>query len=78
MAKKERLVIRREDNLKDIDDELDEAISRLDGANDRINNLLQAVDKNMPLDIPEGIVSDWHDETAAVVRAPRGAGDEEE
>lgn len=78
MARKERIVIRREDNLKDIDDELDEAMSRLDGANDRIANLLQAVDKNIPLEIPENIVADWHDETATPVRAGHDAADEEE
>lgn len=78
MSKKERIVIHREDDLKDIDDELDAAMSRLDGANDRIANLLQAVDKNIPLEIPDNIVADWHDETAAPVRAARDAQDEEE
>jgi len=76
MAKKERIVIHRDDDLKTIDDELDAAIGRLDGANERIGSLLQRLDKNEALDIPDTIVADWHDEAAAA-RATR-AGEEEE
>lgn len=75
MAKKSKFVIHRDDDLKSIDDELDAAIGRLDGANDKIGSLLQALDQNQPLDIPDTIVEDWHDETVAV-RTSRG--DEEE
>ncbi|MBM3289669.1 MAG: hypothetical protein FJY92_05915 [Candidatus Hydrogenedentes bacterium] len=77
MAKKERIVIHRDDDLKSIDDELDAAIGRLDGANDRIGTLLQRLEKNEALDIPETIVADWHDETAAA-RSVRGGEEKEE
>ena len=76
MAKKERIVIHRDDDLKTIDDELDAAIGRLDGANERIGSLLQRLDKNEALDIPDNIVADWHDETAAA-RSVRASEEEE-
>ena len=75
MAKKSKIVIHRDDDLKSIDDELDEAIGRLDGANDRIGSLLQALDQNQTIEIPDNVVADWHDETAA---ARADGGDEEE
>jgi hypothetical protein len=44
MAKKNRIPFRHDvDGLTTIDEELDEAIARLDGANHRINELLQTV-----------------------------------
>ena len=76
MAKKAKIVIHRDDDLKSIDDELDAAIGRLDGANDKIGSVLQALDQNQKLDIPENIVEDWHDETNAA-RAARGDAEEE-
>ena len=76
MAKKTKIVIHRDDDLKSIDDELDAAIGRLDGANDKIGSLLQALDQNQKLDIPENIVEDWHDETNAA-RAARDDAEEE-
>ncbi|MCC6155632.1 MAG: hypothetical protein IT367_17815 [Candidatus Hydrogenedentes bacterium] len=76
MAKKAKIVIHRDDDLKSIDDELDAAIGRLDGANDKIGTLLQALDQNQKLDIPENIVEDWHDETNAG-RAARDDAEEE-
>ena len=69
MAKKSKIVIHRDDNLKSIDDELDEAIGRLDGANDKIGSLLQAMDQNQAIEIPDNIVADWHDESAAASAA---------
>ncbi|MDZ4861194.1 MAG: hypothetical protein SGI88_19655 [Candidatus Hydrogenedentes bacterium] len=74
MPKKEKIVIRRDDNLKTIDDELDAAMGRLDGANDRITTLLHAMDQNQPIEIPVGSAADWHDETST----PRVAAGEEE
>ncbi|GMV91450.1 MAG: hypothetical protein AMXMBFR82_12280 [Candidatus Hydrogenedentota bacterium] len=44
MAKKERIPIQRSDGLESIDLELDEALGRLDGANERIVNLLQSIE----------------------------------
>lgn len=76
MAKKAKIVIHRDDDLKSIDDELDEAIGRLDGANDKIGSLLQALDQNQKLDIPENIVEDWYDETNAA-RVARDDAEEE-
>lgn len=76
MAKKSKIVIHRDDDLKSIDDELDAAIGRLDGANEKIGSLLQALDQNQAIEVPDDITADWHDETDAV----RGArsGEEEE
>ena len=77
MAKKTKIVIHRDDDdLKSIDDELDEAIGRLDGANDKIGSLLQALDQNQKIEIPDNIVEDWHDETNAA-RAARDDAEEE-
>lgn len=76
MAKKAKIVIHRDDDLKSIDDELDEAIGRLDGANDKIGSLLQALDQNQKLDIPENSVEDWYDETNAA-RVARDDAEEE-
>lgn len=76
MAKKDRIVIRRDDDLKSIDDELDAAIGRLDGANERIGSLLQALDQNQAINIPDQGVADWHDETTAA-RAAHDTGEEE-
>ncbi|HRI89003.1 MAG TPA: hypothetical protein PLJ47_09760 [Candidatus Hydrogenedentes bacterium] len=76
MPKKEKIVIQRDDSLKSIDDELDAALGRLDGANDRISTLLQAMDQNQPIAIPDNIVADWHDETS--VPRSESNGDEEE
>ncbi len=77
MAKKTKIVIHRDDDdLKSIDDELDEAIGRLDGANNKIGSLLQALDQNQKIDIPENIVEDWHDETNAA-RVARDDAEEE-
>jgi len=44
MAKKERIPIQRPGNLESIDLELDEALGRLDGANERIASLLQSIE----------------------------------
>lgn len=44
MAKKERIPIQRSGDLESIDSELDEALGRLDGANERIVNLLQSIE----------------------------------
>jgi alanyl-tRNA synthetase len=44
MAKKERIPIQRPGNLESIDLELDEALGRLDGANERITSLLQSIE----------------------------------
>lgn len=44
MAKKERIPIRREGDLESIDLELDEALGRLDGANEKIVSLLQSIE----------------------------------
>ncbi len=44
MAKKERIPIQRSGDLESIDLELDEALGRLDGANERIVNLLQSIE----------------------------------
>lgn len=44
MAKKERIPIRREGDLEAIDLELDEALGRLEGANEKIVNLLQSIE----------------------------------
>ena len=77
MAKKTKIVIHRDDDdLKSIDDELDEAIGRLDGANDKIGSLLQALDQNQKIEIPDNIVEDWYDETNAA-RAARDDAEEE-
>lgn len=76
MAKKDKIVIRRDDDLKSIDDELDAAIGRLDGANERIGSLLQALDQNHAINIPDNAVADWHDETTAA-RAAYDTGEEE-
>ena len=77
MAKKTKIVIHRDDDdLKSIDDELDEAIGRLDGANDKISSLLQALDQNQKIEIPDNIVEDWYDETNAA-RAARDDAEEE-
>jgi len=43
MSKKKRIVIHRDENLQAIDDELDSAMSRLDGTNERIGELLAAI-----------------------------------
>ncbi len=77
MAKKEKIVIHRNDDLSSIDDELDAAIGRLDGANTKIGSLLQALDQNQVIEIPDNVVADWHDETAAA-RVTAGGGEEEE
>lgn len=77
MAKKTKIVIHRDDDdLKSIDDELDAAIGRLDGANDKIGSLLQALDQNQKIEIPDNIVEDWYDETNAA-RAARDDAEEE-
>ena len=77
MAKKTKIVIHRDDDdLKSIDDELDAAIGRLDGANDKISSLLQALDQNQKIEIPDNIVEDWYDETNAA-RAARDDAEEE-
>ena len=77
MAKKTKIVIHRDDDdLKSSDDELDEAIGRLDGANDKISSLLQALDQNQKIEIPDNIVEDWYDETNAA-RAARDDAEEE-
>ncbi len=44
MAKKERVPIQRSGDLEAIDLELDEAIGRLSGANEKIVNLLQSIE----------------------------------
>lgn len=44
MAKKERIPIQRSSDLESIDLELDEALGRLDGANERISSLLQSIE----------------------------------
>ena len=75
MAKKDKIVIRRDDDVSSIDDELDAAIGRLDGANSKIGSLLLALDQKQTIEIPDTIVADWHDETAAARDAD---GDEEE
>ena len=55
MARKNRIPFRREmDNLTTIDDELDKAIAELDGANGRINELLQTMEPPMPPAEPGG------------------------
>ncbi len=59
MAKKNRIPFRREtDSLASIDDDLDKAIANLDGANDRINALLQTMEPPKELvESPEGAVN---------------------
>lgn len=74
MSKKEKIVIKRDDNLKTIDDELDAAMGRLDGANDRIATLLHAMDQNQPIEIPDGTSMEWHDESSG----PRTESSDEE
>ncbi|HOS04180.1 MAG TPA: hypothetical protein PKZ01_13965 [Candidatus Hydrogenedentes bacterium] len=44
MAKKERIVIKRDDGLLDIDTELDSALSALETTNRKIDELLQAIE----------------------------------
>ncbi|MBX7256554.1 MAG: hypothetical protein K1Y02_09350 [Candidatus Hydrogenedentes bacterium] len=51
MSKKEKIVIRRDDDLVDIDDELEVAMQALDGANQRIVNLLSTMEPIKP--VPE-------------------------
>lgn len=46
MAKKERVPIQRSGDLEAIDLELDEAIGRLSGANEKIVNLLQSIESS--------------------------------
>lgn len=75
MTKKSKIVIHRDDDLKSIDDEMDEAIGRLDGANEKIGSLLHALDQHQTIEIPNSVVADWHDETAAI---PDGGDEEEE
>ncbi|MCL4217247.1 MAG: hypothetical protein KJ052_09630 [Candidatus Hydrogenedentes bacterium] len=45
MAKKEKISIRKNEDLKDIDEELDAALDGLDGANQRIVDLLQTFEQ---------------------------------
>ncbi len=45
MAKKERIVIKRDDGLLDIDTELDSALSALETTNRKIDELLQAIEE---------------------------------
>ena len=49
MSKKEKIIIRRDDDLVDIDDELDQALQMLDGANQRIVDLLSTMEPLKPM-----------------------------
>ena len=60
MAKKEKISIRKNEDLKDIDAELDAALDGLDGANQRIVDLLQtfeqtAEESDVPGPLPEEV-----------------------
>jgi len=54
MSKKEKIIIRRDDDLVDIDDELDQAMQLLDGANQRIVDLLATMEPVKPMPEMEG------------------------
>lgn len=54
MSKKEKIVIRRDDDLVEIDDELEHAMQALDGANQRIVDLLSTMEPLKALAEPEG------------------------
>lgn len=53
MAKKNSIRIERNDGLKSIDDELDEAMGNLSGVNQRVNDLLDSYDGGEPLPMEE-------------------------
>lgn len=65
MTKKHRIVIRRDDALQSIDDELGSAIDRLEDANVRINELLQHMDQTQAGPLEAIKSGDWYDEGAA-------------
>lgn len=77
MPRKERFIIQRDDELRDIDEELDAAIGRLDGANERVGSILQALDKNEPIPLPDTPDVEWHDETSATPARARADSEEE-
>ncbi|GMU92482.1 MAG: hypothetical protein AMXMBFR4_15400 [Candidatus Hydrogenedentota bacterium] len=76
MAKKHKIVIRRDDDLQSIDDELGSAIDRLEDANVRINELLQHLDQTQADPMQAIRSGDWYDESAA--RAIRNQHPDEE
>ena len=65
MAKKEQIPIRREGDLEAIDLELDEALGRLVGANEKIVNLLQSIESSNQADETKVYAEEGGDEGAA-------------
>lgn len=47
MAKKERIIVKRNDDLDAIDQELEEAMNRLSGTNEQIAHLLESIDHSI-------------------------------
>ena len=54
MAKKERIVIHREGDVDAIDQELEDALGRLEGANERICSLLETIEVTNQADAKNG------------------------
>jgi hypothetical protein len=77
MTKKNRIVIRRDDDLQSIDDELGSAIDRLEDANVRISELLQHMDQTQTSPVDAIKTGDWYDESAARALRDESADEEE-
>ena len=77
MAKKNTIRIERNDALKSIDDELDEAMGNLSGVNQRVSNLLESYEGGEPLPTLENdaAASSQKEKTAQEPSSPAPAGE---